>query len=61
MLRAAAPLALMIARASAATRSRVSTRRRFSSSPGGLNHSGRLTRALACCRWLAMPASCDPV
>jgi len=44
MLGAAAPAALVIAKASAATRSRVSTRRRFSSPPGGLNHRGGCPR-----------------
>ena len=55
MLRAAAPPALMIARASATTRLLVSARRRFSSPPGGLNHS---VPALwpAACRWLSIPA-----
>src|SRR6266487_1457052 len=42
MLSAPTPSALMMARASAMTRSRVSARRRPSSPSGGVNHSGRV-------------------
>lgn len=49
MLRACAPLALMSARASETTRSRVSSRRLLSPSSAGLNHSDREPASPACC------------
>jgi hypothetical protein len=45
--------ALMIASASATTRSRVSARRRLSSLSGGVNHSGRVPGVVRGCLPLA--------
>ena len=55
MLRDCAPSALMTVRAPATTRSRVSVRRLVSASPGGLNHSERVSASAGC--WGAMAAS----
>src|SRR5580658_505150 len=60
MLSACAPSALMNARASATTRSRVRARRRLPAISGGLNHSGCTEPSPAACGVPAMsPSGCQ--